>query len=509
MAKQSGDDVLDGQRSGGIIQQGPLRPPGSYGLNLSGIGFDVAKMSAAPEFFGETEEYAERDRPDEKSAERTFRVPWSLRHDFRAWVLGYSTVVSQPALSASGNVDAWALSRVTPAQHPEMPWLYALECEMVRGEGAPINRLDIPLVAFPANPFPPPPQPALASVPMIAFGEMVPAEGFTDGLAVMKVTYRDRDYEIHNDVELAALGLSEIGHYVSRYPRFSLKGIELPAPLRDQLKFVPGLPSPSSFQLLPKAFMNQPIPGGAQMLLPLIGMEYLWHDVPEVPRLAIAACQGKVNADIFDAVPGGNSFPPQTLLMQAPEIKRRRNTVGRVIFDIRYRFDYNPYTWNAFPAADGNFYFVAFGGTGDIIPPAPPPAVQIVVLAAMADAAALILLDPDPAVALPANAMLEAALAGIAAATKAFGFPLAPTDAAIAEAFVTTMTPIWLASQPTFDQSMGVAAVAVTAFVEDLLETEGVLVPSLPGAVVGGRLLYPVADFNSLFLMPPPTNYQG
>jgi hypothetical protein len=83
---------------------------------------------------------------------------------------------------------------------------------------------------------------------------------------------------------------------------------------------------------------------------------------------------GRVNKTAFDGLDGIPPFQRGTMLMLAPgQPKRKRNLVGRYVFDLTFRFlqQTQPYTWNQFPAQDGNYYRAAWkNGAADVFPSA-------------------------------------------------------------------------------------------------------------------------------------------
>lgn len=355
---------LGRQADGSLVMGTPpgLHFPGVPGQvkykNQSGITLDSAKILSMParEVCAITD-YGERFRDDDSQAQMTWQIPWSVRLAWKEWALGYSDLVGVAELPD----EPPSLRRTPPVQHPEMPWLYAVECELVRGMPILVTRDDIPIgdAAKPGE--------HIAAADghsdfwqMPAYAELNPETGqFVDGICEYRVTYRDLDYDVRSDDQLleAPYDGFELNRYVTRAYSYTVKSINVPGTLANAIRFTSG---PST---------NQVIGQGTLLIRPLIQYEYTWRDVPAPPGEAIAACVGRVNSESFDDVRiGGSLFnaQPHQLLCQAPRIKRYRTKTGRITYDITYRFDADfssLWGWNAFPAPDGLFYPAAVGGT--------------------------------------------------------------------------------------------------------------------------------------------------
>lgn len=182
---------------------------------------------------------------------------------------------------------------------------------------------------------------------------------WSDGVAKLRVTYRQRPYVIRNDLQNAVWQQGELGRYVERQPRYAIQGVPLynVSKSGQQLIFTAAAPPGIAGQVVPEAGM---------MLMPTASWIYRWHDVPFYPDVAIATIVGRVNSDEFDGIAVFPSFPPGTLLCQAPEIKMRRNACGQPSFDVSYILDYRPDGWNNFPAASSDptkrFFPATWGG---------------------------------------------------------------------------------------------------------------------------------------------------
>jgi hypothetical protein len=108
---------------------------------------------------------------------------------------------------------------------------------------------------------------------------------------------------------------------------------------------------------------------------------YTWRKVPVdwVPGAAIGACLNRVNAAVFDILPGGGygRFPIGTLLFKglANKLVPYRGPNAEWLVDLPYVFDYQPgdgtgaaNTWNTLPRNDGTWAPVRVRGTN---PPKP------------------------------------------------------------------------------------------------------------------------------------------
>lgn len=322
-------------------------------INESGYGQNLAKLAGTLPGWREVDGYRERWREDDMSVWRVFNGPWADYKAFVDWLLGYSTTIPDPF-----NPGGLLLSRTPPHQHPKFPWMFAWEVEELTGVGA--WRDDPSVHIWDANGF------ALqGGDPLDVFGPHPPIENpiiayFNTSGALgaqgenccnVRVRYTHRDYEIRNDAAAWQQPTRELSRYVSRF--FKPAIIHLPlARLTNNLKFIEG------------EFINQVIPEAGAKLLPTLQLTMVWHQVPDIPWDAFNACTGRINANAFDGAPGYRSYPPGTLLCQAPEVKRMRSVTGRVIWQMTYRFDYRgnltalngaPVTWNHFPDGAGVF----------------------------------------------------------------------------------------------------------------------------------------------------------
>jgi hypothetical protein len=211
-------------------------------------------------------------------------------------------------------------------------------------------------------------------VPMIQFQQPSPLTGgqpFGDGLARFRVTYKPRRYRVRSDLNMivlqqtippniggggpGTLTVTELQRFVERRRTWTVKSYTLPTQAgANGLQFV---------GTNPVAYVQ------TQGLLALEEWTYIWHNVPDVPALAIAACIGKINNAPFDFLnvnlpPSINQLhAPQTMLCMNPEVEEiEPNCRGRVRHKITYKFIKNPNGWNTFPQANGTFAPATFGG---------------------------------------------------------------------------------------------------------------------------------------------------
>ena len=75
-----------------------------------------------------------------------------------------------------------------------------------------------------------------------------------------------------------------------------------------------------------------PVIEGAGLLQPGLDVVRTHHLIPEVPLNTILRTVGKVNSVTFDG------FPPETLVCLAPRIRSYISPLGKIVFDVSYRF---------------------------------------------------------------------------------------------------------------------------------------------------------------------------
>lgn len=337
--------------------------------NLSHIAYNPRKLAAVPTYngqsvllfpYGEIDGYKEHWDDTHGETTRYYRIPWSVLFEAKEWFLGYSQNVLSP-----GMVTVGVLSRTVPAQDPRYPWLYCVDFALERGEGAvvldpanllysfdPVTGAQVPDVQLPPR-----------TVPALAYvgNDQNSTRTFSDGVAVVKVTFRDLPYEVKDDVEVAAHPAGEQGRYVERDIQPSVEALPL-SKLMNQLRFTEGPYGPPS---------TSPIPEAGVKLLSTHSAKYLWHAVPDFDKNVLDRMLGTTNQNPLYAGPDRAPFPPGTALLMQPETKRRRSPVGSVVTDVYLRWLVRTGTlpsqgWNAYPAVDGKFYMTAFavgGGT--------------------------------------------------------------------------------------------------------------------------------------------------
>jgi hypothetical protein len=378
-------------------------------LNLSNVPHRVAKMAAMPAGWTMVDDYREDWDREHVSVKAMFRGPWGTRDLFINWCLGYSTSIllpnaGPPQFNQSGQVVLGGggapllppgggqvvlggesgpfiqpgglvnnvggggiqnnpaavafLSRVPPCQHWRFPYLYCVNCEVIRGDGAIRPDPDGVLLDNFGNPIQDNNGNFLPAPFSIAYYDSARARD--DLTCLVRVTYGYLEYSTLTDQEMLGIqgGQGELERNVERKVHNSVGMLPLQGTV---LKFFEG-PRP-----------NADIPENAKYAL-LFTSEYSfkWLDVPDPPMDAIRAAVGCTNADVFDGARGFRSFPPGSLLMEAPQISWHRNPAGRRVWDIDYTFMYRepPAGWNKYPAADsqGNqfgFYGASFTGKPD------------------------------------------------------------------------------------------------------------------------------------------------
>lgn len=303
------------------------------GLNLSGVTYNNL-ATPLPDGIVEIDGYRERWMPQSQEMVRVFDVPWPVRKPFYDAMMGYCTSLPAPKIGQPAT-----LTRTIPAQHPEFPWLYASECNLLNGIGAITN-----------NP--------LVPVPMICYFHNQPGSPMW-GKARVEVIYRHRPYEVLRDDQLDGSTGQELARYVTRTETYAMQALPIPQGNggNNQLKFVATALNGNA---------NQPIPNSQMTkLFPTREITYTWHEVPEVPEVGIATCMGRVNDKPWDtAYPLSGRYNKGTLLCLAPQRDRYINVAGRWMYTITYKFLFRPEGHNFFPANDGNLYEATYQGGG-------------------------------------------------------------------------------------------------------------------------------------------------
>jgi hypothetical protein len=394
---------------------GPDAPTsGTVYFGDSGIQLDVNHWLARPQGVYEIEEYREQFAVGgEQVIERTFLVEYGTRHQFLEWVLGYAQSVIQ-GTAPPGFPPTVILRRAIPDQDPEFPWLYAQHAELVGAKGAtgsiPPAYSTIPSAAAltfdtggGARTYVPkiwyvdntdygdqPTHPGEAAA-FVGDGAWVNKNGF----AAYRVSYKALPYAVRSDLEIstgaflagqvltgptnAATGAVEPGdfpgsficpgagemeRYVTRKFVNSSRSLQV---LGGTIQFTSGVPIGSP----PGTAPNPGIAGiviqqNTSLLAPLKEIQFTWHEVPDPPYYAMEQCLMKVNGFIFDGALGFPRYQPGTLLYIGEDIGQTPRTIrGRPTWRITYKMLWNPFTWNAIRAADGNYYPVGVGPAGN------------------------------------------------------------------------------------------------------------------------------------------------
>lgn len=375
--------------------------------NDSEYTLDRAKLLDRPQDLEEIDGFRERSA---RETTRYYTIPWSQRIAAEEWLLGYSHTELIPGVQPKiadlqGAIwDAIAgfdstpdlaapvarLRRVIPAQDPERPWLFAEECDLVEGRGAWVESpfvvpRDAEGVLLLDNSGEPLSAPAIHYVANdrhgyakfvqkvedteVAIGDdgepeevevetentLGPSREFGDGVAVLRVVFRPRDYSVLSDERLEDLGGGELRRYVRRYEDAGLEALPMArlAAAGLVLKFAEG------------QYASQAVPEAGVQQYPLATLTYEWVDCPDPPRAAYDSCLGKVNSENFDGFRGFPVFPPETLLCLPWKTQEKVTATGRICWSVKYRFCFRPQRWNRFPAGDGRFYKATFGGGAD------------------------------------------------------------------------------------------------------------------------------------------------
>lgn len=290
---------------------------------------------------GETDGYKEHFTTDSTQVVRVFDIPWDERLDFINTTLGWSAV-----RLVSPGASVYRLHRQSPVQHPEMPFLYAQEIELVGGMGyLARSEYAFALLGTP-DPFTGKDQiDANQPLNMVAYRKTVSNQNQNrNGYARYAVHFRPVTYEIRTDEEIVEeFESDELARYVTRSFAYSTSTVPYPV-ANARLVFTEG---PNRLGAIPENF--------ATLILPRVQLRYKWHMVPDIPLgISLIAPDsrrivGRVNADEFDGIGPYPLFPEETLLCQPPVIERHRSPTGRVYWDVDYLFTYQPEGWNRFP----------------------------------------------------------------------------------------------------------------------------------------------------------------
>lgn len=317
---------------------------GGRSLNHSGIAHNLGKLALRPPSLKEIDGYKGNWSSSDHAKVRHYRCKWGERKACIDWLLGYSYSTVDPN---DGNYGL--LTRVSPAQDPECPWLYVTDVEE-EGGGAICDNPNV----FAVDEFGEPTGEGEGLVPLPAIAYYDRGSGQDDLTCHLTATFRPLPYQVRDNAEMAAINkTSELERWVEREFTHAMSEISLPP---GALKFTEG----------PPEIINKPVPANAsRLLIPKESLRYLWRDVPDPPLEAIDNCVGLVNGSAFDGVRGFRAWEPERLLCLPPQLKRRRSPTGRVSWDIVYNFLVSPSEkgWNAFPAASGRYYLAANNGS--------------------------------------------------------------------------------------------------------------------------------------------------
>lgn len=317
----------------GGISSGTILPGAGRILNQSGIGLNIAKLLAMPAGWRETPDYEEDwVNHDGGQVTRTYQGPWQSRVDFVQWALGWTTSIIHPQTGRP------ALFRTPPAQDPVYPWLYCTAAQ-TKGVGNAVDQYD-PLAVYIL------PDGRPVQVPAVRFFDN--ADRLDTRTALVRLRYTNVPYEVRtdNDNEGLAGSFPEGNRYLQREKTYGMRAVPVD---RGVLKFIEG----------PPGINDRDVPDtSGQILFPGLHLRYTWHEVPEIPEAAIAACVGRVNRDTWDGCKGWPSYGPEQVLFYPPEVTRYRSSTGRIYWRIVIVAAVQPRTggWNAFAAANGEFY---------------------------------------------------------------------------------------------------------------------------------------------------------
>ncbi len=335
------------------------------------------KLNQIPAGWQEVEGYRERWRSDgTQEMTRVFQGPWNGRGAFRDYMLGWSALFDlgalNPAVALGG--QRFFITREIPFADPEYPWLYCVDCRVLKGQGAMRPNPDMS-TGHPQ----PQPQPGIQPPPLVLPGPVAPTGkvGYYDtspdladptdpqkaaGLsALVECLFSSLDYRVLTDGELAAMpnNQGELERFVVREPKFTVQSQPLPL---GQLFFArDGGPH-----------QGQQIPDNAAYKLLFRGeLTYTWHQAPGVNWDALQACIGAVNSAAFDGAANGAwpPYPPETLLCTAPpSLKIYRTVQGQRQWRHSYSFIWRPEGWNTLIDGDGLFHRVAYANGTPMFP---------------------------------------------------------------------------------------------------------------------------------------------
>ena len=337
------------------------------------IRIDPDKSSAWPEWADEMDGgYTETWSETDKETSRCFRIPYTKRAEFRAYMLGYSRVIPNPQFN-NGNpaIDqpgTGIISHVIPAQDPEYPFLYCIQCSLLNNESGKAGRRrlyqadELDQNGLPNNPEP---EELTKMRDKLTFNIDDNATSTLDGTATMRCVYRPKAYRIETDANATGLvfkygnGLAfsrEMTRLLERRISYAVTALPL---ARVQAQAVTKL----KFWNPGGAFDGDDIPEPGVQLIPTAEMQYVWWTPGYSPTI-FSNLSGKINDQPFDGYDGWPLFSAKTLLFQAPIVEEQERTIrGHRFFKITMRASYRQQTWWNFPAPDGSQLPATWGHT--------------------------------------------------------------------------------------------------------------------------------------------------
>ena len=230
-------------------------------------------------------------------ATRICDVAWSYQYLFQRAMIGVSFL------------NGSFISRVIPEVHPETPYLYATECEVLQGVGVPTVNSATGLIRFENK------------VPGAAAGP--------DAYARIAVHYQSLPYTVLDDAAAASAGVAigappDLMRYVIREEGYNGENLAI-----GSNSFAFGTPGGTA---LNADIILEPTPvviHGGQLRYTCVG----W---PTVPIANIRLCISKVNDALFDGF-----YAAQTLLYVGAEVRRYSSPFGGLygqLYDIVHQF---------------------------------------------------------------------------------------------------------------------------------------------------------------------------
>ena len=256
--------------------------------------------------------YSESTGPEGTVGKRTIQTRWTNYNQVPGDFVGTHSLNGQ-----AGGAGA-VIVRTLPEQHPDKPWLWARDCEMVRTVGAPIERangLGADYQEMPAN-----------------------AAGKVEWL----ITYVRPPYDIVTDQQA---GGNELKRYVQRKSSYTVESIQTPG---RGWKWDDGA-TPANIIQEPGVF-----------LLGCTQLEYKWMFVPtgaEVDATLTlreskwAQYQGRVNNAVFDTVKlanGAGATVETVLFMGWDKEGPFADPDGHEVWHVTFNLILRPQTWNQF-----------------------------------------------------------------------------------------------------------------------------------------------------------------